>query len=325
MTGRVRTVVASVRENGLWLTALLTVGALFGLFLFADAGAVWDSLTSLDAGAVVAVVGLVTVGYAVRFLKWEYYLRVLDIDVPTRTSLLVFASGLMFVVTPGKVGEVWKAWFLRDLEGVPVSTTAPVVGAERATDLLALSFFAALGVFLYRRSTATVVGVAVVFVVAVGLLQWRSLCLAVLDRCRGLPVLGERVASIERFYESAYTLFRPQPFAASMVLSLVAWGTEGIALWLVLTELGAAAEPVVGLFVLGLGSVVGAASLLPGGLAAAEASMVAALVALGYPRPLAVSATLVIRFGTLWYGAVLGTVVFALYRLRGWATSAGTP
>lgn len=316
MSRRLARAVATVREHGLWLTAILTVGVFLGLFLVADAGAVWAALVGLDAGVIAGVVGLVTFGYGVRFLKWEYYLRVLEIDVPTTTNLLVFVSGLMFTVTPGKIGELWKAWFLRDLEGVPASTTAPVVGAERVTDLLALSAFAFLGVFLYQRSPAVVVGVVVVFVAGIGLLQWRSLCLAALDRCRGLPVLGERAAALERFYEGAYALFRPRPLAVALLASLLAWGAEGIALWLVLRELGAPAEPLLGLFVFGLGSVVGAASLLPGGLAATEASMVAALVAAGHERSLAVTATLVIRLGTLWYGAVLGAVVFATYRLR---------
>lgn len=316
MSGAIGRLVGGVRRHGLWLTALLTVGVLFGLFVFADADAVWDALTSLDTGTVVAVVGLVTLGYGVRFLKWAYYLRVLGVDVPLRTNLLVFVSGMMFVVTPGKVGEVWKAWFLRDLVDVPVSTTAPVVGAERVTDLLALSAFASLGVFLYSRSPVVVAGIVGLFVVGIGLLQWRTLCLAVLERCRDLPVLGERAAELERFYEGAYALFRPRPLAAAMVASLLAWGAEGLALWLVLGELAGAADPVVGLAVFGFGSVVGAVSLLPGGLAATEASMVGALIAVGYDRSLAVTATLVIRFGTLWYGALLGAAVFGLYRLR---------
>ena len=57
----------------------------------------------------------------------------------------------------------------------------------------------------------------------------------------------------------------------------------------------------------------GAASLLPGGLAAAEASMVGMLVILGYTQTIAVSATVIIR-GTLWYGAILGMYVFVVYR-----------
>jgi uncharacterized membrane protein YbhN (UPF0104 family) len=68
------------------------------------------------------------------------------------------------------------------------------------------------------------------------------------------------------------------------------------------------------LFVFGLGSVVGAASLLPDGLAAAEASMVGMFVVLGYSQTIAVNSTLMIRVGTLWRGTILGTTVFVTYR-----------
>lgn len=312
---RVARGVGVVREHGLAATALLAVAVLLGLFLYADAPAVVDALAAVEAWVLLATAGLATAGYLVRFLKWELYLRLLGVDVPLRTSLLVFFSGLMLVVTPGKVGEVWKGWFLRDLEGVPVSTTASAVGAERVTDLLALTALAALGPVRYSRSAPVLVTVVVAFLGGLAVLQWRSLCLGALRRCRGLPLVGDHAASLESLYEGAYALFRPAPLGVALVLSLLAWGLEGIALWLILGGFGVPVEPAFGLFVFGLGSVVGAVSLLPGGLAAAEASMVGILVAGGYDRVVAVGATLVVRVGTLWYGALLGTAVFGGYKL----------
>lgn len=94
----------------------------------------------------------------------------------------------------------------------------------------------------------------------------------------------------------------------------MAWGLEGVAFWLVLDGFGVNASVVIGLFVFGFGSVVGAVSMLPGGLAATEASMVGVLLSIGYPETIAAAATIVIRVGTLWYAAVLGTVTFLTYR-----------
>lgn len=314
MSGYLYRIQNAVRTHGLWVTALLTIGVFFGLFLFGDAPAVVDALSSLELWRIGVVFGLVTVSYGIRFLKWEYYLRELGIDVPPRSSLLVFVSGLMMVITPGKAGEVWKAWFLRDEQGVPVNRTAPVVGAERVTDLLALAAFAFLGVVVYRQSSATVIGVTAVFLGGVALLQWRTVCLRILALLETVPVVGSYADEIREFYESTYALFRPQPLGVALVISLIAWGIEGLALWIVLEGFVADASILLALFVFGLGSVVGAASLLPGGLGASEASMVGMLVVLNYSRPIAVSSTLVIRVGTLWYGAVLGTAVFVSYR-----------
>lgn len=304
-----------VRDHGLWLTAVLSVGVFLALFLLGDANEVAGAISGVDFRTLIAVFGLVTVGYLVRFAKWAYYLRELDVRVSLRSSALAFFCGLMLVVTPGKVGEVWKAWFLRDLEGVAVSRVTAVVGAERVTDLLALTGLASLGVLLYDRSATLLAVVVGVFFGGLLLVQWRSASLALIERSRAVPVIGAYADEIESFYEGSYVLFRPRPLAVATAISLLAWGLEGVALWLVLEELGAAASVVEGLFVFGLGSVVGALSLLPGGLAATEASMVGALLALGYTRPVAAAATLVIRVGTLWYGALVGVAVFGLYRL----------
>jgi uncharacterized protein (TIRG00374 family) len=105
-----------------------------------------------------------------------------------------------------------------------------------------------------------------------------------------------------------------RPLGIAFLISLIAWSLEGVALWVVLSGFNPEATLLAALFVFGLGSVVGAASLLPGGLAAAEASMVGLLVVLGYTQTIAVSATVIIRVGTLWYGAILGTCVFVVYQ-----------
>lgn len=117
------------------------------------------------------------------FLKWECYLRRLDIDVPLETSLVVFLSSLMMVVTPRKAGKVWKTWFLRDLRDVPASQTASVVGADQVTDLTALSVFAFLRRLIYQRSSAVLIGVILLFLLGISLLQWRTFCLRVLGWC----------------------------------------------------------------------------------------------------------------------------------------------
>jgi uncharacterized protein (TIRG00374 family) len=92
--------------------------------------------------------------------------------------------------------------------------------------------------------------------------------------------------------------------------------TEGISLWFVLREFDEPTEPLFALSVFGIGSVVGGVSMLPGGLGAAEASIAGLLIAFRYVAAVATSATIVVRVGTLWYGAVFGAVGFGLFKLR---------
>ncbi|AHG01397.1 hypothetical protein HALLA_03150 (plasmid) [Halostagnicola larsenii XH-48] len=303
-----------VRDHGVWLTALLSVVVFFTLAAYADIDSVTSALAAVNWSTFGIVLGLTTVGYGFRFAKWHYYLRRLDVDIPLAASAIAFFSGLMMVVTPGKAGEVWKAWFLSDTRGVPASKTTSVVGAERITDLIALSVLAALGVLVYSRSSLPVIGLLGTIALGIGLLQWRRGCLALLGRLESAPVLGEYASELEQFYEGTYRLFQFRPLVVSTLLSLAAWGLEGVAFWLVLEGFGVDASVVIGLFVFGFGSVVGAVSMLPGGLAATEASMVGVLLSIGYPETVAAAATIVIRVGTLWYAAALGTATFLTYR-----------
>jgi uncharacterized membrane protein YbhN (UPF0104 family) len=70
-------------------------------------------------------------------------------------------------------------------------------------------------------------------------------------------------------------------------------------------------------FILSFATVVGALSALPGGLGAAEASVGAMLgLVVGPDRSLAGTATLLIRFCTLWFAVLWGLMVLIFFRRR---------
>ncbi|MFQ6073394.1 MAG: hypothetical protein ACE5KT_11955 [Methanosarcinales archaeon] len=57
-------------------------------------------------------------------------------------------------------------------------------------------------------------------------------------------------------------------------------------------------------------------SMLPSGLDVAEGSMTGLLILLNIPKPFAVSATLIIRFCTLWFGVGIGMITLFLFRKK---------
>ena len=48
-------------------------------------------------------------------------------------------------ITPGKMGEVFKSWLLKKRTGTPIHASAPIVVAERFTDLLGYLILVAIG------------------------------------------------------------------------------------------------------------------------------------------------------------------------------------
>jgi uncharacterized protein (TIRG00374 family) len=274
-----------------------------------------------------AILALTTFNYLLRGVKWLYYLRLIGIPVARGDGAAIFACGLSMAMTPGKVGELLKAWLLRARAGTPMAVSAPVILAERLTDGVAMLILASAGLLLYRHGWQALLAIALVAAVAVAVIQSRALALRILAALEGVPALARRAHHLRAFYESAYVLLGWRPLLTALAIGVISWSGECVAFFLVLTGLGF--TPSVGLliraaFVLATSTLVGSASLLPGGLGAAEISSAALLrLVLPISGPKAVVATLLIRFCTLWFGVVVGVASLLLFRKRLGLSAAG--
>jgi len=287
------------------------LGALFYLVLAVWAG--WHDLRSALGvfrwPLVVPVLVLSLGNYLVRFQRWQLYLRRSGVPLATGLSLRIFFTGLVMSVTPGKLGEVLKAYLVKLHTGTPVSRTGPVVVAERLTDLLALVVLLFVGALVYRTGWLELVvsgAVAFVLVVALASPHAASAVLHLLERIGPARPYVERV---ERAYANMRFLLRPSLLVQATLLGTLAWFCECLGFALVLHGLGVP-EPVArATFIYALSTLVGALLLLPGGLGGTEGSMVAMLVADGSKPAIAVAATFLTRVATLWFAVLLGALV----------------
>ena len=93
-----------------------------GFSVWADVGTVGDALRAFNWWYLLFACLLAAGNYAVRFVRWQYYLRLVGVhDVRLSDSALVFLAGFALTVTPGKVGEAVKAVLLRASHGIPVA------------------------------------------------------------------------------------------------------------------------------------------------------------------------------------------------------------
>jgi glycosyltransferase 2 family protein len=302
--------------RGIALALLLALAVAALIVAWGDAPAVLHALSAFPVPLIAPVLLLTIWNYALRYLRWNWYLRVLGVDhIDAGSSALVFLSGFAMGLTPGKSGEVTKSYWLRELAGAeraPVARTAPIVFAERLVDGIAMLLLAASGLAAFRFGAVALLGVAAAAVLAIALLQARSVVHAVLERL-AYTKRAARVSQILRtMYDSARELLTWRRLLIAVAVGVVSWGGECLALYVILLGLGSAAGLDVlnqATFALAAGSLVGSASLLPGGLGAAEGTVAAVLGGVGgQPREIAAAATLLIRVCTLWFGVALGTV-----------------
>lgn len=106
--------------------------------------------------------------------------------------------------------------------------------------------------------------------------------------------------------DTSRRLLTPAPFVIGLGIAIVSWACEGWALYLVLDGFGLAVPLLTAFSIYGLATVVGAASMLPGGLGGFEAVMLLMLTTLRISPAAAVAPLVLIRFSTLWFGSLVG-------------------
>jgi glycosyltransferase 2 family protein len=207
--------------------------AVICLILVADARKLADRLGDFDLRLMAPVLGLSLVNYALRFVRWEVYLRALGVRLARTRSLAVFLVGFLLSVTPGKAGELGKAWLVREMGGGPALRVVPAVVAERVTDLLGVLILLALGALPFPGGRWIAAAGLGAVAVAILLLTWQrgaDLLFRMLER---LPKVGPRVHVLAELYGTLRQLLSPGLLALALALAVPAWAAEGVGFFLV--------------------------------------------------------------------------------------------
>lgn len=298
---------------------MLGVVVYAGFALLGDARALLEHAGQIPLLVVVGACGLSTVNYLIRFAKWHYYLRLLKLRVPSAHSLLVFLAGLVMSISPGKVGEVIKSVLLKRSQNIDIARTAPVVFAERLTDLLGLFILAGVGIVVFAYGVVAFAAALAVVLAFILVVQSPPLVEAILDLVEKVPFVRRFRGELDRAYAATRTLLKWGPLTTTTLLSAIAWSMEVVAFAWILHHLGVPTLPwFEAFFVYSTSTLVGALSFLPGGLGLTEGSLTGLLLWLELLQDVnsALVATYLIRLTTLWFGVVVGAVAFLLYEAR---------
>ena len=249
--------------------------------------------------------------YVLRIVRWHLFLNRLGHGFGWLHSSLYYVAGFAFTLSPGKVGELARVRYYQS-HGVPAATVTAAFFVERLLDLLAVLGMALL-VFTQTLEgphyttllwfTAILLGV---ITLSLAWIPWTKLG-------GRHPVLNKVAQTLLQARE----LLRPGLLASGLLLSLVAWGSEGFGLSVLLTPVSGhevSALTAAGIYAIAV--LAGALSFLPGGLGGTEAVMIALLHQHGISLGEAVLVTLLCRLLTLWFAVALGWL--AIFALRCW-------
>ena len=135
------------------LVALPVAAAIFlyiAIILWAGAGDVGRAFARIGAPVAFGCLALATANFALRFARWQIYMRRLGHARPWGRGFRIYLAGFALTVSPGKVGETIRAPFFKRL-GVPYPHSLSAFLNERLSDLGALVLMSMIGIAISLR------------------------------------------------------------------------------------------------------------------------------------------------------------------------------
>ena len=294
------------------LFALMLIG-LFGVAAATGWEEVKAQISKLSWIQLAALLALSLVNYGFRGLRWHLFARRLGLPTSLTTNMRHFLGGFAMSVTPGRVGELVRMRWIRRETGLALEKSAPLMLADRASDLAAMALLLAASVVLSAtgiNGALPVVLATLAIAIAVtrpGILSWGTTWLY---RTLGFwPRLFARLRAAAR---SISVFSHPVVLTSGLALGAIGWAAEGAAFYYLLLWMGADVGLWTAIAIFTFATLAGGLTGAPGGLGGAEAAMIGLLSLEGVPLEVSLPATAIIRVTTLWFAIGIGLLVFPM-------------
>jgi len=294
--------------------ALLTGGYLAVMVAIGGSDALWSSIGSM-ARVLPWLAALSFASMVLRYLRWRWLLRRFAGRLSPWRGFLAYVAGFAFTASPGKAGELVRIRYHAPF-GIGGAQVFSAFLFERGCDLVAVLVLSCLAL-----AQPGLLALAVAFVAGllglIGVLaRWPQALGRAADAVerRGHPTFARTLRAVRDGFAGCRVWLTPPDVALGLAIGLAAWALTALSLVLLLAQLGFTLGWTDALSTYPLAILVGAASMLPGGIGSTELAIVALLTPLGVPVATATLAAVGVRFATLWFAIACG--LLAMLRLE---------
>lgn len=298
----------------------IVLAAIFysGLIFYGDLTKLLKYISEVNLRQMVFVILLTAVSLFLRFLRWDYYLKVQDIQLDSFRSMKYFLLGFSMILTPGKLGEGIKSYLMKKEEDIQIRDSLIVVLAERALDLYSLLIIC-IGsyLFIFSKSIYSIIVVSSLIILTVIGLKHLNNILSLFEGFSYPKALTKTISYIQKHLDSYGEFLSPKNHLKPFIYSLMAWSANGASLYIILMYLSDVTLSE-SLLSFSASSVAGALSMIPGGLGVVEGGMSATLQLFGVTRSASVGSTIILRTYSFWLTFLIGAVLLLnhLYSMR---------
>ena len=150
-----------------FLLIIIFAISLYVVFLIlSDFNQVYEKFYMLKSDYLLPIIVLAPSSLLILFLRWHLLLKNSNINIPKKESLKINLAGYALSITPGKVGEFFKAHFMKTKFGVPQKQIIPIVVAEQFYTLLGLTLVGIIGIWYFEFGLYVMVITASIVILA---------------------------------------------------------------------------------------------------------------------------------------------------------------
>ncbi len=282
-----------------------------GFALYVDIGKLSKSVLNINYATVPLILVPMTLHIFLLGVRFHRFLRVLNINISIKQSILIYTAGLSLMVTPASFGQVIKSQIIKKQFGYSISKTSPIVLIEKwneLTSVIIILVIFTIITFIIESAVIITLGSVIALVLFCAMKNQHLFIFLrkIIIRFQRLKVFEER---IENSRDTLKILSCRSAVLDGAILTIPAAILQALSVFFAFQALGINVGFVLSTQIFYIALISGILSFVPGGFGVTEGSMLALLIKY-YNNDLALLAASVIfvRLVTLWYPTFLGII-----------------
>ena len=271
-----------------------------------DFSVIYETILHFPLESIPIIISLALLASFTRAVRYHLYLNNVNINIKFSQSVMIYFAGLSMELTPVRVGQVITSYILKEKFNKPVTQSAPVIVAERITDLIGLVVISVPAVFLVGEISWIILLAIAILLSIIILTQKRQPFDLLLNLFIRFKTLQNPIKYFKEMYENTYLLMRKRILAISSILSSVSWLIEGVGIFVIIKSLAIPIGLHESVLVYTKSAFIGGLSFIPNGIGVADSIFVSFLLPYGADFSIATTAMILARLHFMWFRIALG-------------------
>ena len=217
------------------IVVFISVIALYSILIsLSDLALISDALMNLKLEFLPLIFILVTSGWFILFARWHILLKSNNIEIPLKSSFIIYVSGFALQFIPGEVGEFLKVELLKNKFNIPRSRSSPIIISEMFYNAVGLVALSIVGIWFFEFAIYIFGIFATLLISFFYIINKKKYFLKILNFVIKIKFFKKYGESLSESVEVLQQTTKRKILFGSILLSTIFWFVECIAIYLLL-------------------------------------------------------------------------------------------